>query len=264
MGDFGAKASVPGYNVDDTADFLLSFNSSWPLLKIEHSDTATITQNGTPQTIYTHNLGYPPLYFIASDGQFDETAGSIRKIGVDNNVLAYDGNNPVGGTYSFRYYVCRLPLTQNFTAPTIESNNLPVAINDDYGIKVAKPGKSVDSTDLRDFALYSSARSPMVHKVDYGTLAADGGNFTRTVAHELTYTPIAFCYIKFGTGLSGYDPTYHYIVNGPQGTQDAYYTLDNTNMYILESGAFATSGGDATMVALKDPFAKDTINVSFP
>jgi hypothetical protein len=263
LGDFGAKASVPGYDINHVTDFLMSFNSSWPLLKIEHSAVATITLNATPQTIYTHNLGYPPAYFFLSGGIFQEY-GDVRHIGVNNTILGYDGLNPVGGTYTFRYYVCRLPLTQNFTAPIIGDSQIQTAISRDYGIKVAKPGKSTSSTDLRDFALNTSSRSLMVHKVDYGPLTPDGGDYTRTVSHGLIYTPFAFCYLKYGTGLSGYDPDYHYINPGPQGVQDAWHTLDSSNMYIFENGTFATAGADATMVALKDPFAKDTVNVSFP
>lgn len=266
MGDFGAKASVPGYDINHVTDFLMSFNSSWPLLKIEHSDVATITLNGTPQTIYTHNLGYPPVYFFLSGlaGSIFQEYGDLSHIGVNNTILGYDGLNPVGGTYTFRYYVCRLPLTQNFTAPIVGDSQIQTDISRDYGIKVAKPGKSTSSTDLRDFALNTSSRSLMVHKVDYGTLAFDGSDYVRTVSHGLTYTPIAFCYLKYGAGNVSYSPDYHYIIAGPQGVQDAYHSVDSSNMNIFENGVSATAPGDATMVALKDPFAKETINVSFP
>jgi hypothetical protein len=261
MGDFGAKGSVPGYDVNATVDYLQSFNSSWPLLKVEHAAAATITLNATPQTIYTHNLGFAPMYLIVKDGKIDALPPGI---GVDASVLAYDGNSGIGGSYSFYYYVFRLPLTTNFTAPNVGSAITTVPKNDDFGFKVAKPGKSVDSTDLRDFSLHSSSRSLMVHKVDYGATAFDGSVYTRTVNHGLSYTPIGFCFFKFGAGLAGYNPDYFYSLNGPQGTQDAYYTLDSTSMVISEVSAFVTAAGDATAVILKDPFAKEIVRVSFP
>lgn len=261
MGDIGAKGSVPGFNVNNVADYLLSFSSSWPLLKVEASGSASITLNASPQTIYTHNLGWPPMYVIVQGGKI---IASPPGIGVSSSVLAYDGNFATGSSYSFYYYVFRLPLTTNFTAPVINDSVVPVEESHDYGIKVAKPGKSIDSTDLRDFALYTSSRSLMVHKVDYGATAFNGSIYTRTVSHGLGYTPIGFCYMKFGSGLAGYNPDYFYSLNGPQGTQDAYYTLNSSSMVISEVSAFVTSPADATAVILKDPFAKEVINVSFP
>ncbi len=265
MADYGAKGSVPGYDVNTVTDYLLQFSSSWPLLKIQTGGSATININGTPQIIYTHNLGYPPLYFVITNGKFDATIG-FSGVGVDNNVLAFDGSSSGGGTLSFYYYVCRLPLNQNFTAPVIPQGTIRNAIDHDYGFKVSKPGASIDSDDLRDFALHSSTRSLMIQKIDTGATAFNGLDYSRTVVHELDYVPIGFAYVRYGAGGVGlgHNPNYYYITPPPVGVQDAFYTIDSTKMVITESSASVTAAGDATAVILKDPFFRDTINITLP
>jgi hypothetical protein len=258
---YTAKGTPPGYDVKTAADFLQAFNSSWPLLKIEHHAAASITLNSTPQTIYAHNLGYPCMFVIIRNGQIVALPPGI---GVDSSVLAYDGTEPVGGTYSFYFFVFRLPLDQSFTAPNIATAEARSIVDNNYVLKVSLPGKSVHSSDLRDFAIHTATRSLMVHKVSPGTLTGSPGSYSRTVPHGLEFIPTAFCYMKFGAGLSGYNSSYFYSINGPQGTQDAYYTVDTTNMVISEVSAFSTAPADATAVFLKDPFQKQQINVSFP
>lgn len=256
-----AKGTPSGYDVKTAADYLQSFNSSWSLLKIEHHGSATITLNSTPQNVYSHNLGYPCAYVIIRNGV---VVASPPGIGVDESILGYDGNFAVGGSYSFYFYVFRLPLNQSFTSPNISTSDNRAALNSEYKLKVSLPGKSVHSNDLRDFAVHSGSRSLMLHQVSPVTLTGSPGSYARSISHGLGYTPTAFCYMKFGSGLSGYNPSYFYSINGPQGVQDAYFTVDSTNMVVSEVSAFSTSPADATAVFLKDPFSKPQINVSFP
>lgn len=260
MGDFGAKGSVPGYNVLTALDYLLQFSSSWPLLKVHATNTASITWNATPQTIYTHNLGFPPFFFIVSGGKIVLSTG----IGVDNSVLAYDGSSPGVGTFSFRYYVCRLDLTQAFSAPVILGASTLGAQSDDYGFKVTKPGKASTSTDLRDFALHSSTRSLMVHKVDPGTTSLSGGYYQRTVAHGLTYLPLAFAFVKYGTNTIGANANYYYMMNQPAGVSPSDYSFDATNVSMRIDSTYVSAAPVTTAVVLKDPYARETINLTFP
>lgn len=260
MGDFGAKGSVPGFNVLTALDYLQQFNSSWPLLKVHATGTASIALNSTPQTIYTHNLGFPPFFFIAAGGKVSHISG----IGVDSSVLAYDGVYPVGGTLNFRYFICRLDLTQNFTAPVILGTSTPGAANDDYGFKVAKPGKSTSSTDLRDFALHSSSRSLMVHKVDSGPGSLSGGYYQRTTPHGLTYTPLAFAFVKYGTNIDGYNPNWFYMINQPVGAIISYYEFDSTSVRTYVDSFHVSGAPVTTAVVLKDPYARETINLTYP
>jgi len=260
--NFGAKGSTKGYNVKTVADYLQLFNSSWPLLKVEHGAAATITLNATPQTIYTHGLGYAPFYIIVSGGEIDANPNGI---GVDSNVLAYDGSHAIGGTYSFYYYVCRLSLTDNYTAPTVLGSTTTTNVNDDYGFKVMKPGKDISSTDLRDYALYSSSRSLMVHKVDNGVSVLDGGGYyVRAVAHGLSYVPMGFAFVQYGANIVGHNATYYYSISPAVGVSVSNYALDGTNMTMRTDSFYVSAASNFSAVILKDPFSKETVARTFP
>jgi len=65
MGNYGAKISKTGYNIDD-GDRRLILNSSYPLLKIKDSGTGTITLSAgaASKTVVTHSLGYKPMFYV--------------------------------------------------------------------------------------------------------------------------------------------------------------------------------------------------------
>lgn len=268
MADYGAKASVPGFDIDIVVDYLQYFNSSWPHLKIEVSGSATITLNATPQTIYTHNLGYPPAYFLIINGKFSAFSGEIYAIGVDEQVLAYDGSSGIGGSYTLYYFICRLPLDKNFTAPTISGSTIPSTTSgNDYGIKVAKPGKNITSKDIRDYSVYSSSRSLMVDTVNIGTANLNGGTgyYERTVNHNVGYVPLGLSYMKWGNNTVGRNPNYYFImppVNSGINVED--YSISSTQVFMRADSTFINSPPITTAVVLKDPFAKQLINISLP
>jgi hypothetical protein len=252
MADYGAKASLPGFDINTVVDYLQSFNSSWPLLKVG--------MTGVYTGIVTHNLGYPPFHLLATaDGRLDQSAGLIGTYGANSAVL-----RQASGAGNQRYYICRLDLTQAFDAPIIAGGSIPAAVDRDYGIKVAKPGKSIRSTDMRDFALNSSARSLMVHKVRPITPVLSGASFIATVPHGLPYIPIAFAYVLPGINLLGLDIDKYYIVPPPIGVAGASYTVDATNVTVtIDATQFAPTP-PVSVVVLKDPLAKTTINISYP
>lgn len=253
MGDYGAKGSVAGFDVKTVVDYLQLFNSSWPLLKIGSSDLFTGT--------VTHNLGYPPFHFLTtSDGRVNEFAGlSTANYGVDSSTLARSG-----GVGTPRYYICRLDLTTNYEAPIISGGTTQQAIETNYGFKISKPGKDINSTDMRDFSLHSGARSLMVQKVSESAMGIGGTGWELTVPHGLSYVPEVFVFMKPGTNNQGYDTSRYMILAPPVGAQLAYYTVDNTNVFISASGIDMTGIPRVSVVVLKDPLAKQVINVSYP
>lgn len=252
MADYGVKGSVPGYDVKSVVDYLQSFNSSWPLLKVH--------ETGNFSGTVTHGLGYPPFFLMASPtltpGAVDEFA---EEYGVDSNVLAR-----TSGADTPRYFIFRLDITTDFTAPVVTGSTVKSTIDHDYGFKVAKPGKDVSSTDLRDFALHSGTRSPMVHKVNYGPTTNSGSALERTVNHGLTYTPTAFAFILPGTNTAGLSSTRHCIIPPPVGVAFGYYEVDSTKVYINLDPSFFSDTPQVSVVVLKDPFDKETVSVSYP
>jgi len=65
MTDYGIKISKSGYDYSD-ADNRLIYNSDYPLLKILAKGTGTLTlsSGGDSKTVYTHNLGYKPMFYL--------------------------------------------------------------------------------------------------------------------------------------------------------------------------------------------------------
>lgn len=250
---YRVKGSTPGYDVGPAADYLLSFNSSWPLLKQQST--------GTFSGDISHGLSYPPFYLICDDeGRVDQQAGLNSNAGVDSTSLVYGS---LSGAR--RYFIFRLDITSNYIAPIIESGTTKTAENDSYVFKMTKPGKSIDSTDMRDFALHSNTKSPMLHKVveQAMTIGPDGWN--TTISHGLSYIPIVFVFMKPGANTGGYATTRYMLLAPPIGINDATYEVDSSNVYITAFGDVFNGGiPRVSVVVLKDPIAKETINVSFP
>ncbi len=65
MGSYGVKIAKPGYNYDD-GDRRLVYNSAYPMLKMLTHGTGTLTLSGGTgsKTVYTHSLGYKPMFYL--------------------------------------------------------------------------------------------------------------------------------------------------------------------------------------------------------
>ena len=120
------KGTPRGYDVGTAIDYLLSFDASWPLLKIHSTDNF----GGT----VTHSLGYPPFHFLAATftpGAVNEFAGTNENYGVDSSQLARSS-----GAGTPRYYIFRLDLTTDFTAPIISGSTVQTGVANDYVFKI--------------------------------------------------------------------------------------------------------------------------------
>lgn len=248
-----AKGTTPGYDVKYATDYLLSFNSSWPLLKLH--DTSTFSGS------VSHDLGYPPFHMLAkSDGRIDQFSGTNQNYGVNSSVL-----NRTSGPGTPRYFIFRLDLTTDYTAPVVTGTTAQSVQSDDFVFKMTKPDKDVSSTDMRDFALHSNTRSPALHKVAHGSMSIVGSGWEVTVPHGLSYVPTAYAFIKPNANSAGLATDRYFIVPPPVGVGVAYYEVDATNVHIVGDGSLLNLAvPEYSIVVLKDPFTKDVINVSFP
>lgn len=253
-----AKGTPQGYDVNTAIDYLQSFNSSWPLLKVDSTGNYTGAVN--------HNLGYYPFYTMVStftSSAFDQFAGLSGTYGVSTSQLTRGS-----GSGTPRYYIFRLNLQQNFTAPRIDGDTSPLPSVDDYQFKISKDGKSIDSTDMRDFSLHSGSRSPAVHMVNNGLTSFDPSTSSRerTVSHNLGYVPTAFAFVKPGAGSSvfGLDNNSYYIIPPPVGISDAIYEVNQNTVYVNLYSATFGANAEVSIVILKDPFNKNVINRTYP
>lgn len=191
--DFGVKVSLPGFPVETAADADLYFSSSWPTLKIDDDLSGTVTLAANQVFTGNHNLGYPPFTMLWSTTT--GFRGPVDKV----NPTTFSFSNTIPDTY--RYYITRNPLNSNFQAPNVQlAQTAQGTGNQNFGLKFTKPGKSTDSTDLRDYTIHSGTKSLQVHQVIYAPFAPvpiiGGGTFASALKYitDLPYSPVFFCF----------------------------------------------------------------------
>lgn len=192
MADYGAKGSTQGFNVKTVADRLLSFSSSFPIPGIVATDTKT--SSGT----LSHGLGYYPMIIsfmtIGSNPERTTMTSDWQAgIGTSNVSIVVDSSIP-----RRRTYVTNINLEDNFTSTNTPGDE-SATTDEDFFIKITKEGKDVSSTDLRDFTVDTTTRSPLVHKIKSGTMTTDPSQSNRWAASldsGLSYQPFAFCFAK--------------------------------------------------------------------
>lgn len=252
MSDLGIMVAQQGVPVETCSDWQLLFSSGWPSLKIHDAQPFTIADATQDVTIATHNLGFAPAFWVfASGGYVNFSPGSSLAVGslvgqsfvVNNSTLRYlgatNGNPP--GSFSGYYYIFRLDMSQTISPKSLTSADKSFIISPDYGFMVAKNGKSIDSTDFRDFVIHSSARSPMIHMAGQFNF----GTNPKVVNHGLGYPPLYFFYFynRFGGVNSWFMAT---------SSQDSSITADTANLTIDVPGA--TSSDLGFYIIFKDPF----------
>lgn len=278
MGDFGAKVTRLRADVTGASDDQLLFNSGWPTLKIAFQGLVTISGT-TSSTVVTHNLGYPPAFFIyrvtGNTSKFDSygtvyngSAGGA--VAVNSTEMKFFSYGVGTGNVSFYYYIFAQPLNQNFTADTISATtdvSAPLGVySDDYGIKVTKDGYSTDSTDLRHYAIHSGTISPNVHIAKTGacteTGIVAGGAKMLSATHNLGYEPLALFYVDYGAnGAGSYTSGYYYMLGGVGGVAYVRAYTSSTSAWVEEDyslGGFGSSTATPSILVLKEPF--NTVN----
>lgn len=249
---FVAKGSPQGYDVHDAIDYLLSFSSEFPLLKVHETGTSTGTVN--------HDLGYYP-FFLTTNSTF--IPGSVDQVSYSEWGVSTSQLVRSSGATNTRYFIFRLNLETNFTADIFPGITSKTPEESSFVFKISKDGKDISSTDLRDFSLHSNTKSPMVHKVDNGTMTSSG-DWTRTISHGLSYTPVVFAFIRVGNNAFGLAQNRYYVVPPQIGITPFDYTVTATSVTVRASGPDFSDAPQVSIVVLKDPFSKQTVDVSFP
>lgn len=273
MADIGAKVSRVDVGVGDAADSQLLFSSAWPTLKIAYQGAATIS--GTADSvILTHNLGYPPaflVYYVSGTTSTFKSYGFLYNgsaggyVGVNSTEMKFFTIGGGAGNVSLYYYIFAQPLNEDFDATTISTIPSSPSITEgplDYGVKVALDGKSVTSTDFRDYAFRSDAISPNVHIIGHGAPTETG--ITQPLAkmyrvvHGLGYEPLPLFYIDYGAnGGSPFVTGYYYSIGGVGGASYIRAYSDATNCRIEEDydllGAPSPTA-NCSIIVLKEPF----------
>lgn len=190
----GVKVSRSGFDVKEASDKQLAFSSEWPLLPIEAEGTFDITLgNSYSETLYTHNLGYPPVFmYWLDDGTKRYPLGPTSRTNIYSNSTILKIDTPYAlATGTIHWKLFRRSLLNDYESDTLETTDATEKDSGDYGIKISLKGKDITSGDKRDFGVRSDMRQIMIHQSG-GTTAAMGG----TVTHNLGYRPMYWMFVE--------------------------------------------------------------------
>ncbi len=227
MTKWGLNSSRRGFSVDTASDKQLSFSSEWPLLPIEAEGEQTATCGAAPEniTLYTHNLGYAPVFLI------DRLSGTpfypLQAFCDETKiwVSTYPGDD-----FVLRWKVFRRAIKTTYSAPNINVQDATVGLDDDYGVFVSLPGKSTDSTDKRDFAIRSDVRQLMIAQSGYTAENTSGV----TVTHNLGYEPMYLAYVQgYNDDFSAFQENRFRLASE---ADDLYLTADDTTFEMVFYG----------------------------
>lgn len=245
---FGIKITKPGYDANNAGDADLIFNSGWPSLAIAYE--TSITSADDP-LIVSHNLGFVPftqawVSDVALGGGFYEYFSPV----VNNQQM----NTPTSATstnWNIKFY--NLDLSTEAEYPFRQPSSTATTYNSDFGIKLAKENKSIDSTDMRDFILHSRCQSPLILAVK--TESSASGQ-TVSYTDNQGFPLWVFGYVKRADGYYQNAPLYN----------PSYPALQLTTSGTINTYSITWTGTDvgATIVVLRDPmFAPTNLAVSY-
>lgn len=223
--DYGIKISKARYDALTAADNDLLFNSSWPSVQI------VMVKDVSFGDTVPHGLGFPPVAFIL--GGNDSSTVMFGQDIDDTNVYPRSEGKLV---------VYRIDVSVDVEYPYTAVQSINTAYNPDYGIKMVKEGRDIDSTDLRDYILHSRCGSPLILAV-------------KTQETVNTANPTVVQY----TSRLGY-PTLNFGYSGrPSGSSTSSGATFGRNAY-----QFAPQGGQSFPVTYTDGFTVQTfINAGF-
>lgn len=183
----GLKVALPGYNAQTAPDYDLSFSSNWPMLQVVKTFTHTLTSEdfvtydpvfGT-NDIYTvtinHNLGYyafADVWQYSADSRFTNLVA--ERINSRYGYQMYFGKNtvkiPLNAAYGNLFTVGTVlsakiytfDFTQPFSYTAISPPVGPTIYDPHVGIKIVRPGRDINSRDLRNFIFHSKGSAPQI------------------------------------------------------------------------------------------------------
>jgi hypothetical protein len=231
-----ARAALPGYNAltdTDLDHFSLYSDIDNVLIKRQSQGSGTLD----PEDLLTvnHNLGYIP--FWATFGELDTGVWGMlnneyNAFEVPGILSASDTENVYINTNRFvnlnyAYDVFYDDMSQSGTPSITESNRL---------FKVARPGKTTNSTNPNDYVMHSDLNNFKILK--QATVSKTLTFGTNTIAHGLTVNEPCkgFVFVNFASGgatlISGITKTPARANVTSAATNGVVAWMDTTNIYI--------------------------------
>lgn len=264
----GFKISKPGRDATRAAGQHFVFNSSWPSLPIAFEKD--ITGTGSQMTI-AHNLRFPPFSMAWSYSADPSGVGSVGKR-VMPRVDTTNAYLPTTAGVHYKIRCFQVDLSKDIDYELAPGDTFNQPYDNNFGVKVCKAGKDINSKDMRDFALHSRCQSPLILAVKTeatiptANLGTGIGNVIQYTS-KLSYPIWVYGYIKAGGTYAG-------NIGVPVGTYvfAPYYSqsypktfTDGFKAYLgyTVSGPPSPDIG-ASLVILRDPmFAASPVTVQY-
>ncbi len=263
----GIQISQIGVDLRYAADYQLIFNSNWPSLQVAFDARISVPAGTTVPTphglypIYPLTMGWAILNGVnkgrifAPSENFESPAQIDVQLTFDNENVYLTNTSAIDYEVAVKCYNLDISKQVDYTLPappTVKQIYDPT-----FGIKVVKYGRSIASTDLRDFILHSRAQSPAtLSVVTEETSPVLGTGFASAIQYNNPpgYVPWVLAFINGpGSGLP-YSPL------APGNQPSGYLFHLSTQSYIVNSVP-PTYGA---LVVLRDPlFLPNTKMVTY-
>lgn len=252
----GFKISKPGYDASRTAGSNYVFDSSWPSLAVAYESSLANPVSGGGTYTVNHGLNFPPLTFAWFYGPDISGIGNT----VQRYILSMDGNNAYIDTSTLDAFqqsfvssatwmnvkCFQLDLSKDIDYTLAPGDTFKMPYDPNFGVKIVKPNKSVDSRDLRDFTIHSRAQTPLVLAVKTQATSTNGANNVVQYTSKLSYASWVYGFVKTAAGRYRVAP--YYTQSYPKTFTDGFLS------YVQYQG---TDIG-ATLVILRDPMFAST------
>lgn len=245
MGDYGIQVSEPGDNVLTQIYDTARFSTKYSTLKFYLMGNTSFTTNGSGvgSVEIAHDLDYAPAFYAFNKRSYQDTffeattytncfftiGGFFSQFDIysTENVLHIGGTGlSASTTYYFRYYIL-VDLAESF------SGTSGIALTNDYGFKVSKPGIDVVTGKEYQMAYSSKYKSLQFFKESFKSETMSLPGFSASVVDTEVR---AGTYIDFAHGL-GYAPFFLAFYN------DSSYMAANT---YREAPGIVLYGNDAS------------------
>lgn len=257
--NFGIKIARSGYNALTAPDYGLLFNSSWPSLAIAFETSLTVAQAKSSGGI-NHNLNFVPLtmVYISYNGQYlGRLTGSDVEITTTSILfIISSGTLNSDALLTIRCYNVDIATEAAYPNPQPAFQNATAGYDPNFGFKVAKPNKNIESRNLNDYIIHTKGQSPAILNV-----ATENGSYQMTSSDsslwpfgsvpsngwELIVYPLQTSYIPwFVSYLNLGTDTY-----AESAAQAVYYdpTYETNGALIIN----ITTTGSGTLVVMRDP-----------
>jgi hypothetical protein len=171
----GFKISKPGYDANTSSGSNLVFDSSWPSLPIvfEKTITNTITNPISFTTIAVpHNqqkiVPFAMCWLYGPDpngGTVGTAPYGVRFIPAVDRTNIYINPDLIGVDIFNATKIRVMAFNLDMATDIDPGDTFELPYDNSYGIKVVKPSKDINSTDMRDFVLHSRCQSPLIQAV---------------------------------------------------------------------------------------------------